>query len=92
LQVLTNLITNALEAEDTNKGTIDLTVKIVSSSDISAIHRFPVDWQSQDLTYACIAVTDTGCGIGDDDIAKIFDPFFSSKFPGRGLGLAVLLG
>ena len=92
LQVLTNLITNALEAEDKDQGAINLTVKMVSHSYIPAIHRFPVDWQSQDSTYVCIAVADTGFGIEEDDIAKIFDPFFSSKFPGRGLGLAVILG
>ncbi len=92
LQVLTNLVTNASEAEDKNKGAIDLTVRIGSPADISVIHRFPVDWKPQDLTYACITVTDSGCGITDDDLGKIFDPFYSSKFPGRGLGLAVLLG
>jgi two-component system cell cycle sensor histidine kinase/response regulator CckA len=34
----------------------------------------------------------TRCGIPDQDIEKIFDPFFSTKFTGRGLGLAVVLG
>lgn len=92
LQVLTNLITNAWEAEDTNEGTLDLTVKSVSSLDISAIHRYPVDWQAEDLAYASMALTDSGCGIANEDIDKIFDPFFSSKFPGRGLGLAVVMG
>lgn len=92
LQVLTNLVTNAWEAEGKKKGTIDLTVKTVSPVNISAIHRFPVDWQSADVIYACMAVTDRGCGIANEDIGKIFDPFFSSKFPGRGLGLAVVLG
>ena len=37
-------------------------------------------------------MADTGCGIADKDIEKIFDPFFSTKFTGRGLGLAVVLG
>ena len=92
LQVLTNLAVNAWEAEDKNKGTVHLTVKLAASSDISAIHRYPVDWHSEDLTYACMALTDSGCGIASEDINKIFDPFFSSKFPGRGLGLAVVLG
>lgn len=92
MQILTNLVTNAWEAADNHKGMIDLTVQIVSSADISTLHRFPVDWQTQDLPYACMAVTDAGCGIADEDIGRIFDPFFSSKFPGRGLGLAVLLG
>ena len=37
-------------------------------------------------------MTDAGCGIADEDIEKLFDPFFSSKFTGRGLGLPVVLG
>jgi CheY-like chemotaxis protein len=46
----------------------------------------------QATNYACIEVSDAGCGIADKDIETIFDPFFSSKFAGRGLGLAVVLG
>ena len=91
-QVLTNLITNAREATDDYQGSVDLTVKRVSPEDIPAIHRFPVDWQSEDCAYACMEVTDTGCGIAEEDIEKLFDPFFSSKFTGRGLGLSVVLG
>ena len=37
-------------------------------------------------------MADEGCGIADQDIEQLFDPFFSSKFIGRGLGLAVVLG
>jgi CheY-like chemotaxis protein len=37
-------------------------------------------------------VADAGCGITVKDIEKLFDPFFSSKFAGRGLGLSVVLG
>ncbi|UCD84688.1 MAG: HAMP domain-containing protein [Deltaproteobacteria bacterium] len=39
-----------------------------------------------------IRVTDTGCGIKDADIPKIFDPFFSTKELGTGLGLSVTHG
>ncbi len=91
-QVMTNLVTNAWEAAEENRGTIDLIIKTVSSADISATHRFPIDWQATDLTYACLEVTDTGCGIAEENIEKLFDPFFSSKFTGRGLGLPVVLG
>ncbi len=92
LQVLTNLTTNAWEAIDENQGTVNLTVKMVSAADIPSAHRFPFDWQPQNVTYACLEVTDTGCGIAEEDIDKVFDPFFSSKFAGRGLGLSVALG
>ena len=89
-QVLTNLITNAWEAS--GGGAVHLAVKTVPSTDIPALHRFPVDWRPRDSAYACLEVTDAGSGIAYGDIEKIFDPFFSSKFVGRGLGLSVVLG
>jgi|WetSurMetagenome_2_1015567.scaffolds.fasta_scaffold15468_4 two-component system, cell cycle sensor histidine kinase and response regulator CckA len=90
--ILTNLITNAWEACGERLGAIHLVVKAVPSAETSATHRFPIDWQPQDNAYACLEVTDIGCGIGYKDIEKVFDPFFSSKFTGRGLGLSVVLG
>lgn len=38
---------------------------------------------------AVIELTDTGCGIKDEDIRNIFNPFFTTKTQGTGLGLAV---
>jgi signal transduction histidine kinase len=42
--------------------------------------------------YALLEVSDTGCGMTKELQAKIFDPFFSTKFLGRGLGLASVQG
>ncbi|SCY88505.1 ATP-binding protein [Desulfoluna spongiiphila] len=36
-----------------------------------------------------LTVTDTGCGISDENLAHIFDPYFTTKASGTGLGLAV---
>ena len=91
-QVLTNLVTNAREALGEGGGAISLNVRQMSPVEIDSKNRFPVDWQSQDNAYACLEVTDTGCGIEDENIEKVFDPFFSTKFTGRGMGLAVVLG
>jgi PAS domain S-box-containing protein len=91
-QVLTNLVTNAWEAIGKNSGTVSLRVKTVSPAQIPAENRHPIDWQAQDDAYACLEIADTGCGIEDEAIEKIFDPFFSTKFTGRGMGLAVVLG
>ncbi|MEI6702755.1 MAG: ATP-binding protein, partial [Deltaproteobacteria bacterium] len=38
--------------------------------------------------YARISFTDNGCGISTDDLQKIFDPYFTTKSTGNGLGLA----
>jgi signal transduction histidine kinase/ActR/RegA family two-component response regulator len=92
MQALTILITNAWESADENRRGIGLTVKSVYAADISASPRFPVDWQPRDPVYACMEVADAGCGIAENDIEKIFDPFYSTKFTGRGLGLPVVLG
>jgi len=91
-QVLTNLCTNAWEAIGGGRGTIEVAVRSVSQDEIPATNRFPLDWQPRDKAYACIEVVDSGCGIAGKDIEKLFDPFFSSKFTGRGLGLPVVLG
>ena len=39
-----------------------------------------------------VEITDNGCGIAADDIKKIFEPFYSTKTKGTGLGLAVSYG
>ncbi len=91
-QVLMNLVTNAWEALGGAKGSIRVAVKTICASEISAENRFPVNWQSQGAECACLEVTDAGCGIAAEDIEMLFDPFFSTKFTGRGLGLPVVLG
>ena len=91
-QILTNLITNAWEALGDGRAAIRLTVRTVPPTDIPTAHRFPTGWQPQDNAYACLEVTDPGCGIEGKDIEGLFDPFFTTKFVGRGLGLTVALG
>jgi two-component system, cell cycle sensor histidine kinase and response regulator CckA len=91
-QVLTNLLTNACEASREGSGPIRLTVRLVPAAAIPAVNRFPIDWQPRDQAYACLEVADSGCGIAAREIEELFDPFFSTKFTGRGLGLPVVLG
>jgi PAS domain S-box-containing protein len=91
-QLLANLVTNAWEAVKDGKGVVQLRVKTVSASQIPMRQRFPIDWHPVAPDYACLEVADRGCGIAPADIEKIFDPFFTSKFAGRGLGLSVVLG
>ena len=90
--MVTNLITNAWEAVGNRAATISLTVRTVAAFEIPTARRFPAGWKPRDAAYACLEVIDAGCGIDDEEIEKIFDPFFTSKFTGRGLGLPVVLG
>ncbi len=91
-QVLTQLFNNAREAMADGRGLIRLCIRTVSAIDIPTMNRFPIGWQPQEKRYACLEVMDNGCGIAPKDIENLFDPFFSRKLIGRGLGLAVILG
>jgi two-component system, cell cycle sensor histidine kinase and response regulator CckA len=39
--------------------------------------------------YVCLSVIDTGTGIPPDDVERVFDPYFTTKPPGRGTGLGL---
>lgn len=91
-RIAKNLLLNAREALGEKPGTIRLSVRTVLPADIRLTHSFPLDWQPGNHPHACLEVADTGCGIAEQDIQKLFDPFFSSKFTGRGLGLPVVIG
>ena len=41
---------------------------------------------------AVLAVSDTGVGISAENVEKIFEPFYTTKFTGRGLGMSAVLG
>jgi signal transduction histidine kinase len=91
-QILTNLVTNAWEAIGEREGEITVGVYPVPAAAIEKARFFPMDWKPKAQNYACLSVSDTGSGLDEATIEKIFDPFFSTKFTGRGLGLAVVLG
>jgi two-component system cell cycle sensor histidine kinase/response regulator CckA len=91
-QVLLNLVANARESLGDDPGSIRLSLRTWAGADIPSTHRFPIGWKPQEPEYACLEVADTGCGILAADIEKLFDPFFSTKFTGRGMGLPVVLG
>jgi PAS domain S-box-containing protein len=91
-QVLKNLVTNAWEGHNKRRGSIHLSIRTIMPEDIPVAHRFPLVCQTQQGLHACLTVKDTGCGISAPDLEKLFDPFYSSKFIGRGLGLSIVLG
>jgi PAS domain S-box-containing protein len=90
--VLTNLLNNACEALGTGPGTIRIEIHPCPHDHLPSRRRFPVDWSPKGPAYACLSIEDSGCGISAQDQDRIFDPFFSTKFTGRGLGLSVVLG
>lgn len=91
-QVLAALLTNAWEAQDGKEGWIKVSVETVRQADMPAEPCFPATWQASAERYAGLGVADGGQGIPPERLSRIFDPFFSDKFTGRGMGLAMVLG
>ena len=90
-QLLVNLVTNASEALDEAAGDIQLHQGRIAC-DAAYLQEPYLDPPPPPGEYAFIDVIDRGCGMPGDVLKTVFDPFFSTKFPGRGLGLTSALG
>ena len=89
-QLLMNLLTNAFEAmSDGGAVVVDSREEPL---DASALAEFPHAEGAQPGRFVILTVRDSGPGMDEDMQARIFDPFFSTKFTGRGLGLATVRG
>lgn len=91
-QVLTNLVLNAAEAVGDSKGGIRIStaVKHITPDDDQSLQNFGKVLQPG--RYVSMTITDNGLGMDKKTKAKIFDPFFSTKRVGRGLGLSAVAG
>jgi PAS domain S-box-containing protein len=90
-QVVVNLVTNALEALGDAGGSVVVRTR-VEELDAQALAGFLQKSCVQPGRFALLEVEDTGMGIDPAHLSRIFEPFFSSKFTGRGLGLASVRG
>jgi PAS domain S-box-containing protein len=91
-QVMMNLVINAAESlPERTPGDVKIGVgrrRLQPEDYRDAV----VPIEANDREYVSFSVTDNGCGMDPATQARIFDPFFSTKFHGRGLGLAAVLG
>jgi signal transduction histidine kinase/CheY-like chemotaxis protein len=89
-QVLLNLSVNAKEAIDDKGGILTIKARNITVSNKNIIN-YPLLNKGN---YICFTVRDNGSGISEDNIQKIFDPYFSTKEKetGSGLGLYVSYG
>ncbi|TPV95365.1 MAG: response regulator [Myxococcales bacterium FL481] len=90
-QVVMNLLLNAAEALEDAPGRITVRTR----DRVCTAEELAASYLGDELPagrYVELAVTDTGCGMTEDTLERLFDPFFSTKFAGRGLGLAAVLG
>ena len=88
-QIVMNLVTNASDAIGDRDGVIR-----VATSSVKARRKTPAAIASPLAAsdYLELEVSDTGCGIPPEAQAKVFEPFFTSKSAGHGLGLAIVDG
>jgi PAS domain S-box-containing protein len=90
-QVVMNLIINASEAIGTEHGEVGVSLTKIN---VKAGKSYE-DYHGKTIhpgEYVCLEVTDNGCGMDEATKWRIFEPFYTTKFSGRGLGMSAVLG
>jgi two-component system, cell cycle sensor histidine kinase and response regulator CckA len=90
-QVIMNLVINASESMEQNGGLLTIKTGLITAKKNEIKGNYRQKFLSEG-DYICLEVTDTGEGMNEKIRKKIFDPFYTTKFAGRGLGLAAVLG
>jgi two-component system NtrC family sensor kinase len=80
-QVVMNLLVNAQHATEAG-GTIRVSTRRVPE-------KMAVESDTEPVEMVELTIADTGCGIAEQDLPRIFDPFFTSKEVGKGTGLGL---
>jgi PAS domain S-box-containing protein len=90
-QVLLNLVRNASEALVKGRGRVRIRTRRLrlASEDLADVHG---RLELAPGSFVVLEVSDTGAGIDATTRQRMFEPFFTTRFDGRGLGLAAVLG
>jgi signal transduction histidine kinase len=83
-QVIVNIINNAVDAMY-GEGTVTIEVKKISSND-PILKQFP---KLSLKNYCTISISDTGHGMDQTTLKRIFEPFYTTKEVGKGTGLGL---
>ncbi|MEI6208462.1 MAG: PAS domain S-box protein [Desulfuromonadales bacterium] len=90
-QIVMNLVINSAEAIGDVSGSIGIqlreTIYEVNQTDTDVFGTIIKAGR-----YACLEVADTGIGMDEETQKRIFEPFYSTKFTGRGLGMSAIQG
>ncbi|MCA9554249.1 MAG: response regulator [Myxococcales bacterium] len=89
-QILTNLVSNAADAM---KGEGSIVLRTSTITIVPELFEQGI-WLGDRLTGTCVGidVSDDGPGIPPDSLRKIFEPFYTTRKEGHGMGLAAVLG
>ena len=90
-RAIVNLVENGCEALADRNGSVTVKVETVSLGP-SDVQDFVLADHFVDGRYIRIQVSDTGCGMPRRIRDRMFEPFFSTKIRGRGMGLTTVLG
>ncbi len=90
-QAISNLLANASDSLDGGEGLIMLRTSVVNAKK-SYFEGASLEPEQGEGRYVFFEVSDTGKGMDEDTRARMFEPFFSTKSSGRGMGLAAVLG
>ncbi|MFO0940498.1 MAG: ATP-binding protein [Pirellulales bacterium] len=95
-QILLNLVRNASEAMEGREGCIHLRSYCVQDLPEAEHGMLTVNFLQPNCEpangFVCLEIQDNGCGIDESSLRSVFDPFYSTKFSGRGLGLSTVMG
>lgn len=93
-QLLVDLVNNAVEAiQERHVNTGEITVATyLGTLDDNDLSKAVTEHSAVPGEFVILEVRDNGIGIHRDTIIRIFDPFYSTKFTGRGLGLSAAQG
>ena len=91
-QVVMNLVINATEASIQSSHAVEVKTYLKSIRADELDQPIGVGPELKDGEYVVFQVEDRGLGMSEESQSRCFEPFYSTKFTGRGLGLAAVLG
>jgi signal transduction histidine kinase/FixJ family two-component response regulator len=86
-QVVANLCSNAFHALQPDGGLLQVTLEAVAVDDARAAQHPPL----QPGPHVRLRIRDTGCGMDEATLARLFEPFFTTRPPGAGTGLGLVV-
>ncbi|NTV15435.1 MAG: PAS domain S-box protein [Desulfobulbaceae bacterium] len=88
-QVFLNLFLNSLVAMKGTNGQITIRARYIGS-DRSEFSAGKFSWLRSDRHYVTVYFSDNGCGMSPEVLEKVFEPFFTTRHDGSGLGMSIV--